>query len=91
MSSLAALYRYPLKSALGQSLQQSAVDGLGLVGDRRWMLVDAERGLFLSQRSVPRLTQLHTRVTAEGDLVLSATDFPDLHVPVPVSGDLRQV
>lgn len=91
MSSLAALYRYPLKSALGQSLQQSAVDGLGLVGDRRWMLVDAERGLFLSQRSVPRLTQLHTQVTAEGDLILSAKGFPDLHVPVPVSGDLRQV
>nr|WP_314570216.1 MOSC domain-containing protein [uncultured Pseudomonas sp.] len=95
MSSLAALYRYPLKSALGQSLQQSAVDGLGLLGDRRWMLVDAERGLFLSQRSVPRLTQLHTQVSPEGDLMLSAKGFPDLHVSVPVSGalsaNLRQI
>ena len=91
MSSLAALYRYPLKSALGQSLQHSAVDGLGLVGDRRWMLVDAERGLFLSQRSVPRLTQLHTRVTTEGDLLLSAAGFPDMQVAVPVSGELRRI
>lgn len=91
MSSLAALYRYPLKSAVGQSLQQSAVDGLGLLGDRRWMLVDAERGRFLTQRAVPRLTQLYTRLETDGSLVLSAAGLPDKHVPVPVFGELRGV
>ncbi|AIS17228.1 molybdenum cofactor sulfurase [Pseudomonas rhizosphaerae] len=91
MSSLAALYRYPLKSARGQSLPQSAVDGLGLVGDRRWMLVDAQRGRFLSQRADPRLGQLGTQIDADGGLHLSADGYPDLYVPVPVAGELRGV
>lgn len=91
MSSLAALYRYPLKSALGQSLQHSAVDGLGLLGDRRWMLVDADRGRFLSQRADPRLSQLDTQLDAQGGLRLSAQGYADLNVPVPVSGELRGV
>ena len=30
---LSALYRYPLKSAIGEPLERSRVDGLGLHGD----------------------------------------------------------
>ena len=36
---LSSLYRFPLKSAAGEALQQCASDALGLVGDRRWMVV----------------------------------------------------
>ncbi|MBC2677830.1 MULTISPECIES: MOSC domain-containing protein [Pseudomonas] len=91
MSSLAALYRYPLKSAIGQSLQQSPVDGLGLLGDRRWMLVDAQSGRFLSQRADPRLGQLGTQVGEDAGLRLSASGYPELNVAVPESGELRGV
>ncbi len=91
MPSLAALYRYPLKSAIGQSLQQSPVDGLGLFGDRRWMLVDAQSGRFLSQRADPRLGQLGTQVVEDAGLRLSAAGYPDLNVPIPESGELRGV
>jgi len=37
MLRLSALYRFPVKSLGGEVLQRAAVDGLGLVGDRRRM------------------------------------------------------
>lgn len=54
---LSAIYRYPLKSARGQSLTEATIDPFGLSGDRRWMLVDAQER-FLSQRSTPVLALL---------------------------------
>lgn len=80
---LSALYRYPLKSGRGESLQQVALDRLGLEGDRRWMLVDEPSGRFLTQRAVPQMSQLGALWNAEGGLTLSAPGFPSLEVPLP--------
>lgn len=90
---LAALYRYPLKSAIGEDLERAWVDGLGIRGDRRWMLVDAETGRFLTQRVMPQMTQLLARWQAgEQGIRLGAPAMPDLDVPVPAEGaPLRQV
>ena len=46
---LAAIYRYPLKSAAGLACEQATLDDFGVAGDRRWLLVDPA-GDFLSQR-----------------------------------------
>lgn len=43
---LSELYRYPVKSCQAQSLRASPVGLLGLQGDRRWMVVEAENGGF---------------------------------------------
>lgn len=83
MLRLSALYRFPLKSAMGESLERAQLDALGLVGDRRWMLVDADNGRFLSQRLLPRMTQLAAHCGAGGGLILSAAGLPDLEVPLP--------
>lgn len=80
---LSALYRYPLKSGKGESLQQVALDRLGLEGDRRWMLVDEPSGRFLTQRAVPHMSQLSALWNAEGGLTLSAPGYPSLNVPLP--------
>ncbi|WP_147256917.1 MOSC domain-containing protein [Pseudonocardia hierapolitana] len=49
-----ALYRYPVKSMLGESLQRCRVDERGIVGDRAYALVDVETGTVASAK-VPRL------------------------------------
>jgi uncharacterized protein YcbX len=54
---LAAIYRYPLKSARGHALERATVDRFGLAGDRRWMLVDSA-GRFKSQRGLPAMALL---------------------------------
>ncbi|MBD1553230.1 MOSC domain-containing protein [Pseudomonas typographi] len=89
---LCALYRYPLKSAIGQTLRQSAVGPLGLAGDRCWMLVEAGNGRFMSQRSVPRLGQLRAEWAADAGLLLGATGHGELAVPLPpAQAPLRDV
>lgn len=84
---LSALYRYPVKSCRAQALQRSPVDLLGLQGDRRWMVVEAENGRFLTQRAYPVLSQLAARYGEQGQLMLDAPGQPALEVPVPAADD----
>jgi uncharacterized protein len=49
-----ALYRYPVKSMLGESLDRCRIDERGVVGDRTYALVDVETGTVASAK-VPRL------------------------------------
>lgn len=70
------LFVYPLKSGAGIRLDAGPLDGFGLAGDRRWMVVDAE-GRFLSQRELPRMALLRVAAHA-GALVVSAPDMPAL-------------
>ena len=89
---LSALYRYPLKSARGESLTHSPLEALGLRGDRRWMLVEPESGRFLTQRLLPQMSQLSALYNADGGLNLSAPGFGSLEVALPQPDqDLRGV
>lgn len=81
-SRLTGLHLYPLKSAAAISVNQVAVDEIGLVGDRRWMLVDAE-GEALTQRNRPRLARVHAIPTQDGGLEIVATGMPTLKLDVP--------
>jgi uncharacterized protein len=66
---LAGIYIYPLKSARGIALSEGVLREGGLQYDRRFMLVDAARGEFVSQRKTGRMARLATAI--QGD---------DLHV-----------
>jgi len=82
MFHLSALYRYPLKSCMAESLQHASFDELGMSGDRRWMLVDEATGRFYSQRVLPQMSQLSVLWNADG-VTLSAPCLGSLDVPVP--------
>ena len=45
---VAALWRHPVKSMLGESVTEVAVDQRGVAGDRRWALLDTETGRVAS-------------------------------------------
>jgi hypothetical protein len=67
---LSQIFVYPIKSAQGAAVTETALDISGPVRDRRWMLVD-EQGVFLSQRTVPGMALVSPRF--EGlDLVVTA-------------------
>ncbi len=78
---LSGLYRFPVKSLAGHALARADVDGFGLQGDRRWMLVDRE-GRFLTQRELPRMALIVPR-PEPGGLVLQAPELPDLALRQP--------
>ncbi|MBI5426233.1 MAG: MOSC N-terminal beta barrel domain-containing protein [Opitutae bacterium] len=70
MLRVSGLFIYPVKSCRGLSLDVANVDELGLVGDRRFLVVD-ETGKFLTQRTHARMAQIATALDAER-LTLSA-------------------
>ena len=80
---LSGLYRYPLKSAAGESLKETDLDALGVVGDRRWMVVDAATGRFLTQRLLPQMSQLQARWQGTEQLLLNAPGMSELRVALP--------
>jgi uncharacterized protein YcbX len=82
---LCSLYRFPLKSGSAELLEDGRCDALGLSGDRRWMVVEAATGKFLTQRALPQMALLHARWQGETALRLSAFGMDDLLVPVPDS------
>lgn len=61
---LLEIHRHPVKSFAGERLDVAALHDLGVKGDRRFMLVDAN-GRFISAREVPSL--LHWRAFWQDD------------------------
>jgi len=83
MPFLSQIHVYPVKSLAGFQAEQWPVDKTGLRHDRKWMLVD-ENGLFLSQRRLPKMALIKTRISDER-LWLSASGQSD--IALPLSGD----
>lgn len=84
---LTGLFLYPVKSLGGFTVPAAEVDDLGLVGDRRFMVVD-ESGKFLTQRALPRMALIRTALTAD-TLTLSAAGAGSCVVPRRASLDSR--
>ena len=55
---IAEVWRYPVKSAQGESLSQAVVTPLGLEWDRRLAIVDLTTGRVLTARREPALLSL---------------------------------
>ena len=77
---LTGLFIHPVKSLRACAVASAEVDTLGLVGDRRFLVVD-ESGLFLTQRTHPRMALVATELTAD-ELVLRADGASPLSVPL---------
>src|SRR5213596_2247746 len=56
--SVVALWRYPVKSMLGEELNATEVSERGLLGDRGYALVDAETGKVASAKNPRRWPNL---------------------------------
>jgi len=82
--SIASLYVYPVKSCAGIAVERARVDTPGLVHDREWMIV-TPAGRFLTQRELPRLALIRTRLD-EGVLELGAPEAGPIQVPWDVDG-----
>lgn len=81
MPTVAALYRYPIKSCRGEAVSSAVVDPWGLAGDRRWMAVD-EAGEAVTAREHPRLLLVRPELV-DGGVRLSGPDANELTVAVP--------
>lgn len=92
MLHISALYIYPIKSLPGISVGQARLLPTGLEYDRRWMLVD-EGNMFLSQRTLPEMTQLRVAIR-DGHLeVTHRSTKQTINIPIQnsYSGEFAEV
>jgi uncharacterized protein YcbX len=66
------LWRYPVKSLLGERLEVAELGPEGVAGDRGWALFDLDTGFGLTARRVPELLFAGGRLDSDGraDVVL---------------------
>lgn len=80
---LASIHCYPLKSGAPMTLAEASVESRGLAGDRRWMVVDAATGKFVTGRQFARLPLVRAVPGDGGALQLDAPGMPTLRVEPP--------
>jgi len=90
---IAALWLYPIKGCRGFSVPSATLASTGLavdgIGDREWVVVD-DQGAFLSQRELPKMAQIETRLTGVS-LRVKAPGMLQLDVPFESEGDVVKV
>jgi uncharacterized protein YcbX len=75
---LSAIHLHPVKSLRALSVQSALVDRDGIVGDRRFMVVDPS-GMFMTQRTHPRMAQVGALLADDG-LVLRFAGLSEMRV-----------
>jgi uncharacterized protein len=65
MIRVAEIYRYPVKSMLGERLMSTRIDELGIIGDRAWALKDERRGSLTGAKQHPALMGMTARFVRE--------------------------
>jgi uncharacterized protein YcbX len=83
------IHVYPVKSCRGVPLAAAEVTRTGLLDDRHWMLV-RPNGRFVTQRELPRMALVGTRIGSDG-LTLTAPGMPALNLPRVAPGGARPV
>lgn len=87
MATIRHLFVYPVKSTRAIPRARAALSVTGLEWDRHWMAA-SPAGVFMSQRTQPRLALIDTEIGAD-TLTLRAPGQPPLAVPLRPDGRSR--
>jgi uncharacterized protein YcbX len=83
VGSVAALWRYPVKSMLGEELNASHVTAHGLLGDRAHALVDSETGKVVSAKNPRKWPDLFHYRAAFFEPPCPAGGLPAVRITLP--------
>jgi hypothetical protein len=84
---IAGLWRYPVKSLLGEQLPSLSLSADGVDGDRLWGILDRSDDRILTARREPRLLFASSRLGPGGVPEISLPDGQVLTGPGPVTDD----
>jgi uncharacterized protein YcbX len=76
---VAEVWRYPVKSMLGEKLDQADVEPGGIQGDRQWAVVDAESGVSLSAKRYAELLSCRAW-TNDNEIMIAMPDGSEFPV-----------
>ena len=83
LGSVAALWRYPVKSMMGEELSASEVTEQGLVGDRAYALIDASSGKVASAKAPRKWGKLFEFRAAYAGEPRAGEKLPPVRVTFP--------
>jgi uncharacterized protein len=83
LGSVGALWRYPVKSMLGEELNAAALGKHGLVGDRAYAIVDPDSGKVASAKHPKKWPHLFDCRAAFVEPPNGAADLPPVRVTLP--------
>ncbi len=81
--SVVSLWRYPVKSMVGEELNASAVTARGLLGDRAYALVDRSDGKVASAKNPRKWPRLFDFRAAYVDTVQRGARLPAVRITLP--------
>jgi hypothetical protein len=86
--SLATVWRYPIKSMMGEELNASAITGRGILGDRAFALIDQETGKVVSAKNPKKWPDFFVyRAAYVEPLAQEGNDLPPVWITLP-SGEV---
>src|SRR5579859_4553558 len=83
LGSVVSLWRYPVKSMMGEELNASEVTELGLVGDRGYGLVDRSNGKVASAKNPAKWPRLFDFHAAFVQTPRSGAQLPPVRIALP--------
>ena len=83
LGSIVSLWRYPVKSMLGEELNAAEVTKRGLLGDRAYALVDSADGKVASAKNPRKWPQLFDCRAALADAPRAGVKAPPVRVTLP--------
>jgi uncharacterized protein YcbX len=83
IGSVVSLYRYPVKSMMGEEINSSVVTEKGLLGDRQFALVDPSTGKAVSAKNPSRWPNLFNFRAFYTEAVESASQIPPVQISLP--------
>jgi hypothetical protein len=83
VGSVGALWRYPVKSMLGEELNASTIGERGLIGDRVYAIVDPETGKVASAKHPKKWPHLFDCRSAFVEPPRAPDDLPPVRVTLP--------
>ena len=83
LGSVVSLWRYPVKSMMGEELNAADVTQRGLFGDRAYALVDSSNEKVASAKNPRKWAKLFDFRTALAEPARSGEKIPPVHVELP--------
>jgi len=83
------IWRYPVKSMVGEKLTASEVTLQGLVGDRLWAVREEQHGTIVGGKKIPALMMCRARFLAEPLAEAVGNSVPHIAITLPDGAELR--
>ena len=83
LSSVVALWRYPVKSMMGEELNAADITQRGLLGDRAYALVDRSTGKVVSAKNPRKWSKLFDFRAAFTEAPCSGQKIPPVRITLP--------